>query len=171
MGMPLETILAELGLPAGLALGFRKAARLRDGEVRPFAGVPAMLAGLRALGLRIGVVTGEDRPRTLSILETSGLARLIDAVVTASDAAGKPRPDGLWLCERLLGAGPALAFIGDTAVDLQAAERAGRTPLLASWGGGPRVAVRPGVLELRDPQAALAAVAALVPQPLRRVGA
>jgi phosphoglycolate phosphatase-like HAD superfamily hydrolase len=169
MGMPLESILRELGLPSAMAPCFRKAARLRDARVRPFAGVPAMLGSLRALGLRIGVVTGKDRPRTLSILQTSGLAPLIDATVTASDAAGKPRPDGLWYCERLLGGGPALAFVGDTAVDVEAAENAGRTPLLATWGGGPPLVGRPGLRELPDPEAALVAIAAMARAARHRV--
>ncbi|MFN3656722.1 MAG: HAD family hydrolase [Pseudolabrys sp.] len=170
MGMPLETIVAELGWPVQIVERFRRAARLRDRHVRPFEGVPAMLVCLRAFGLRIGVVTGKDRPRTLAILQTAGLARLVDSVITADDAPGKPRPDGLWECERRLGAGSALAYIGDTAVDVAAAENAGRLPVLATWGGGPRLPSRAELIELADPAEAVALVADLVRPPIRRAG-
>jgi phosphoglycolate phosphatase-like HAD superfamily hydrolase len=170
MGMPLELILDELGLPAEFAFNFRKAARLRDGRIRPFEGISAMLGHMRDAGLRIGVVTGKDRPRTISILETSGLAPLVDAVVTASDAPGKPQPDGLWLCERLLGNEPALAFVGDTVIDMQAAENAGRTPVLAIWGGEPPSTRRPGWIEVLDPRGIMTVIDALKRQPMRRAG-
>jgi len=170
MGMPLESIVIELGWPAELAQSFRRAARARDRHVRPFEGVVDMLGALRALDLRIGVVTGKDRPRTLGILETAGLAGLIDSVVTADDAPGKPQPDGLWECERRLGGGAALAFIGDTAIDIAAAENAGRLPVLATWGGGPHLPGRPDLIELSDPAEAVTLLADLLQPPMRRAG-
>ncbi|MGP9811487.1 HAD family hydrolase [Rhodopseudomonas sp. NSM] len=151
MGMPLEAIVAEFGFPAGFPAAFRAAARNHDHKARAFPGVAAMLQGIRNDAIKIGVVTGKDRPRTLSILAATGLIDLIDAVVTADDAPGKPAPDGLWLCERRLGAGPALAFVGDTAIDLAAARNAGRPAMLAHWGGGPQVADRAGVIEVATP--------------------
>jgi phosphoglycolate phosphatase-like HAD superfamily hydrolase len=161
MGMPLEDIAAELAFPAEFVVRFRNAARLRDGQVRPFDGVVPMLAHMRDFGLRIGVVTGKYRPRTLSILETAGLAKFVDAVVTADDAPGKPRPDGLWLCERLLGTGPALGFVGDTAIDVQAAENAARMSILATWGSGPSLPSRTGVIEVVNPSDVMGVIAAL----------
>ncbi|MBV8751767.1 MAG: HAD family hydrolase [Hyphomicrobiales bacterium] len=152
MGMPLETIVAEFGFPSDFPQVFRAIARAHDPHVRPFEGIPAMLHRLRAMSLRIGVVTGKDRPRALGILETTRLAGLVDAVVTATDAPGKPKPDGLWLCENLLGSGPSLAFVGDTDVDLQAAENAQRLPILATWGGFPLPAPRPEMVSIARPE-------------------
>ncbi|ABD06771.1 HAD-superfamily hydrolase [Rhodopseudomonas palustris HaA2] len=151
MGMPLEAIVAEFGFPSGFPAAFRAAARLHDPKARAFPGVVAMLQHIRSAGLKLGVVTGKDRPRTLSILAATGLIELVDAVVTADDAPGKPAPDGLWLCERRLGAGAALAFVGDTAIDLAAARNAGRIAMLAHWGGGPQVTDRAGVIEVATP--------------------
>ena len=161
MGMPLETIVAEFAFPVDFSRQFRKAARLRDHLVRPFQGVPAMLEQLREFGLLIGVVTGKDRPRSLTIMEATGLVKHVDAIVTASDAPGKPQPDGLWLCERLLGAGPSLAYIGDTTVDLQAARNAGRTPILATWGGLRSEHDQRGVIQVAHPCDIMAVMGAL----------
>ncbi|MBR0865892.1 HAD-IA family hydrolase [Bradyrhizobium diazoefficiens] len=167
MGMPLETIVAEFAFPADFSLHFRKAARLRDHLVRPFQGVPAMLGHMREFGLLIGVVTGKDRLRALTILETTGLVKHIDGIVTASDAPGKPQPDGLWLCEQLLGSGPSLAYIGDTTVDLQAARNAGRTPMLATWGGLRSEHEERGVIQVTHPDEVMAVIGALAGPPKR----
>lgn len=151
MGMPLQAIAAEFGYPDYFSAAFRAAALSRDHLVCAFPGVGAMLRTLRARGFAIGVVTGKDRPRTLKILQATGVAPLVDVVVTANDAPGKPAPDGLWLCERTLGRGPALAFVGDTEIDLAAARRAGRIALLAIWGGSPCTTMPPGVIEVSTP--------------------
>jgi phosphoglycolate phosphatase-like HAD superfamily hydrolase len=160
MGMPLEAVVAEFGFPEGFAAAFRAAARNHDHKARAFTGVAAMLQGIRDAEIKIGVVTGKDRPRTLAILAATGLSEFIDAVVTASDAPGKPAPDGLWLCERLLGTGPALAFVGDTAIDLAAARNAGRAAVLAVWGNGPEVD-RTGVTAAATPAEVAERIAAL----------
>ncbi|KIZ38835.1 MULTISPECIES: HAD-IA family hydrolase [Rhodopseudomonas] len=166
MGMPLEAIVDQFGFPQAFPACFRHHARAHDHKTRAFPGVAAMLHAIRQ-SARIGVVTGKDRPRTLMLLESTGLARYVDAVVSASDAPGKPRPEGLWLCEQRLGAA-ALAFIGDTAIDLLAAHNAGRTAVLASWGGGPPVSARPGVIEIAAPGDVVALLRALDGEPQRQ---
>jgi hypothetical protein len=54
---------------------------------------------------------------------------------------------------------------------MQAAESAGRTPMLATWCGGPPLSNRTELLELADPPSAVAAVAAIMRRPPCRVGA
>jgi len=168
MGMPLEQIVARFGFPASFPACFRGHARAHDHAARPFPGVAAMLRTIRQSAVKIGVVTGKDRPRSISLLQATGLAELIDGVVTASDAPGKPQPDGLWLCERQLGAGAALAYIGDTAIDLQAARNANRTAVLALWGGGPCIQDHAGATEIASPDDFVRLMQVLARAPRRR---
>ena len=136
LGMPLDQIRQELHFPEGFCQLFLETARRLDHEAVPFAGVPDLLAGLKAEGWRVGVVTGKDSARASTILAAGGLARHVDALVGGEAAPrGKPHPDPLWLCEAWLGAGDAVGYIGDTAIDALAAERAGRAFFHAVWDG------------------------------------
>ena len=138
MGKPLATILRELALPAAAARPFNRTAMAMTDQVEMFAGVGEALAALRGAGFRIGVVTGKDRRRARAIVAATGLDGMIDALVTPDDAPGKPDPAGCSLCCALLGTPRPLAYVGDSAVDLDTA-RAARIPaVLAAWGALPR---------------------------------
>jgi phosphoglycolate phosphatase-like HAD superfamily hydrolase len=96
-GMALEEILARLGLPAELAGPFRTAARRMTSRTRLFPGALSLLRVLRARSVRVGVITGKDKARTLATLDHLQISGLIDAVVTPDDPpAPKPSPEGVW---------------------------------------------------------------------------
>lgn len=136
LGLPLHLILEELALPNSMNEIFNRAALKLSAMVRPFPGIPEMLSALVNNGYVIGIVTGKARIRALDILVRTGLLSFIDALVTPDDAPGKPDPAALRYCLQQLGNISEVAFfLGDTAVDMQAAKNAGLKRALAAWGG------------------------------------
>jgi phosphoglycolate phosphatase len=94
------------------------------------------LERLRAAKLKLACVTNTAAAFTKPLLEKSGLAALLDAVVS-SDEVGRRKPHPapfLRACE-LLGVAPAQAcVIGDSANDAEGARAAGCRVLLVTYG-------------------------------------
>jgi HAD superfamily hydrolase (TIGR01509 family) len=92
-----------------------------DGEAR------AVLADLRARGVRTACVTNSPTPVAREILQAAALDRLLDTIVGAGDAPHpKPAPDLLDEALRRLEVPPAAALmVGDSRFDEQAALAAG----------------------------------------------
>ena len=92
-------------------------------------GARALLDGLRAAGLKLGIFTRNAREVTTFTL--ARLALSVDHVVAREDAPPKPDPTGLHdLCARW-GLGPAeVLYVGDYLFDLQAGQNAGIKTLL-----------------------------------------
>lgn len=99
-----------------------------------YPGVPAVLAVVRAAGLRMGIVTGKSR-RSWAV--TSALVSLgpFDVLVFDDDVrAPKPDPHGLELALEHLDVAPNHAvYVGDTMTDLRAARAAGLSPVIVLW--------------------------------------
>jgi phosphoglycolate phosphatase-like HAD superfamily hydrolase len=87
------------------------------------------LTALRLRGLRTAVATSGKRKDFENVVRESGLdiPALVDEVVTGDDVEGsKPEPDLVERARATLGVAPeALAFVGDTPHDGEAARRAG----------------------------------------------
>lgn len=83
------------------------------------------LRDMRAAGLRLGLCT--NRNDTIhEVLRHFGIEDFFSPVMTISQVAPKPAPDGLLEVAKLWGARPdALVFLGDSLVDQQAAAAAG----------------------------------------------
>jgi phosphoglycolate phosphatase len=110
--------------------------RLNGAASRPFPGVVAALEHLRAAKLKLACVTNKAAAFTLPLLQKSGLAPLLDAVVTA-DQVGRRKPDPepcLHACHTLGAAPGETTMVGDSANDAQAARAAGCRVLLVSYG-------------------------------------
>jgi phosphoglycolate phosphatase len=110
--------------------------RLNGRASRPFPGVVEALERMRAANLRLACVTNKAAAFTTPLLEKTGLAPLLDAVVT-SDQVGARKPDPapfLHAC-KLLQVTPAEAMvIGDSANDAEGARAAGCRVLLVTYG-------------------------------------
>ncbi|WP_193100174.1 HAD family hydrolase [Burkholderia sp. Z1] len=94
---------------------------------RIYPEVPPLLARLREQGLAVAIVSSKFRYRIDAILALNGLQALVDVLIGGEDVQRhKPDPEGLVLALARLGvpAGAAI-YVGDHAVDAQAAERAG----------------------------------------------
>lgn len=136
MGMPLDAILAQLGLPAAMAETYRRISRRSIHRIRLYPGALQMVNAARQRFPALGLMTGKDRLRTLEILENFRLRELFDLVVCGDDPfPGKPHPDGLAWMIRRFGVPPgAVAMIGDSSIDITCCLAAGAVPLGALWG-------------------------------------
>jgi phosphoglycolate phosphatase len=110
--------------------------RLNGAASLPFPGVVEGLEAMRAGGLRLACVTNKASRFTVPLLESSGLARFFDAVVT-SDMAGARKPDPavfLHACRLLEVPAAQACVIGDSANDADGARAAGCRFLLVPYG-------------------------------------
>jgi phosphoglycolate phosphatase len=107
-----------------------------------YAAVPALLAELRARGIRTGIVSSRFRYRIEAILHKAELSAAIDRVVGLEDVAEhKPHPAGIHAVLSSLGVESARAlFVGDHLVDAQAAHAAGVRFVGVLSGGTSRAA-------------------------------
>ncbi len=93
-----------------------------------------MLAGLRAAGLPLGIVTGKSR-RSWELTRTRQELGAFDVLVFDDDVKEpKPDPEGLHIALDRLGAAPSAAvYLGDSGSDVEAALAAGVRPAAALW--------------------------------------
>ena len=110
--------------------------RLNGRASRPYPGVVGALERLRAAGLKLACVTNKAAAFTGPLLEKTGLAPLLDAVVSADQVGRrKPHPEPFLHACRLVGVSPDKAVvIGDSANDAEGARAAGCRVLLVSYG-------------------------------------
>lgn len=106
----------------------------------PLPGVPDLLDGLRAAGVRTAVVTSKRRETAALALEHVGIAGRIDVVAALEDTTEhKPDPAPLHHGAEVLGVDPpACVYVGDATVDLLAARAAGMAAVAVTWGAGLR---------------------------------
>lgn len=118
---------------AALAGVHLPALRILPGRAALVAAVPAA---------RQAVVSNKSGAFLRAEIAHLGWDRFFTTAIGAGDApADKPYPDPLWLALERLGAtaGPAVWYVGDTALDMQAARAAGVTAVLlgdAAHDGG-----------------------------------
>lgn len=108
-----------------------------------FPGVKEALAEIRDLGVKMGVVTSKDAPRTKAVLAQLDISF---ASVQSPNGRfrGKPAPDHLLVAMAEAGEDPAdTIFVGDMETDWHAACRAGIDYVHAGWGYGEPLASIP----------------------------
>ncbi|MDD2420662.1 MAG: HAD-IA family hydrolase [Heliobacteriaceae bacterium] len=110
--------------------------RHHDAHTRLFAGSREILAALRQVGKRTGVVTGKRRQAAQRSLLYTGIRPLLDVLVGADDVPQpKPQPDSLMQAMNTLQIGPeASVYIGDGRFDIEAAHNAGIPCIAVAWG-------------------------------------
>ncbi|WP_200306367.1 HAD family hydrolase, partial [Paracraurococcus ruber] len=110
--------------------------------LRPMPGAAGAIAAVAARGLPQGVISNKQGPLLRAEAAHLGWDRHFGALLGAGDAAAdKPDPAPFRLALAALGqaAGPAVWYVGDTALDMQAARAAGCTAVLlgdAAHDGG-----------------------------------
>lgn len=135
-------------------------------HVTPLPGAAATLGQARELGLSLAVVSNKTGRFLRREAEALGWSAHFATLVGAGDTeADKPDPAPMRRALAALGlqAGPQVWYVGDTALDMQAARNAGMLPVLigdAAHDGGPERA-RP-TLHLSDHAALQALLARLV---------
>ncbi|MCL3818598.1 HAD family hydrolase [Aeromicrobium wangtongii] len=110
-----------------------------------FAGVAAALDDIASEGVPLGLVTSKARGRVELDMETSGIGRRFDVVVTGDDVArAKPDPEGVRTAVAAARASTAdVVLVGDTSADLRAGRAAGVRVVHAGWGYGDAKALSP----------------------------
>lgn len=105
-------------------------------SVDPYPGIVALLAELRAAGVRVAVATNSDSRSAGVVLGAHGLDALFDAIVTVDLVRGpKPDPASILLAVERLGVQPGeVVFVGDSSADMVAARAAGALAVAAGWG-------------------------------------
>ena len=131
---------------AGVELRELDRGALRDAllaalRFRPFGEVPGALAGLRAAGHRLVVVSNWD-VSLHDMLRTTGLDRLVDGAISSAEAGErKPAPGifrrALALAGATDGDGPALHAGDSLEFDVAGAVAAGLRPVLVARDGVP----------------------------------
>ena len=99
-------------------------------------GAADILRQLKVLGVRHAVCSNKPRGFSEQLLDYLGLANSVDVLLGPEDVkAPKPAPDMLLLGLDRLGATPDIAlFVGDMAVDIQAARGAGLKVAVVATG-------------------------------------
>ena len=99
---------------------------------------PEALDELQSHGLALAVLTNKPQRASAEILERLDLSRWFFQVIGGDTAAGrKPDPAGLLTIAKTARAAPfETLLVGDSAIDLQTAHRAGSAICLARYGFG-----------------------------------
>ncbi len=105
-------------------------------QVRPYDGIPELLEGLKARGIRIAVLSNKPHPRTVENIETVFGAGYFDVV--AGEQPGiprKPDPAGVVRILDQLGVRPEeCLYFGDTNTDMRTGLGAGLITVGVAWG-------------------------------------
>ena len=103
----------------------------------PYAGIPELLAHLRAAGVRLAVVSNKG-DFAVQELVSRQFPGTFDAILGENEAAGirkKPAPDMVEAALERMGAGrDGLVYVGDSEVDVQTAANVGCPCVSCTWG-------------------------------------
>ncbi len=161
IGLSLKETLIALAGPehAGRLRAFHDAFVSKADEVmtpltRLLEPTPGVLRTLRAWGLKLAICTNKYRYRVEDILRCNGLEGAVDVIIGADDVSyGKPHPEPLERAMAALGVAPNEAlYVGDSAADAEAAQRAGVAFVAVRSGCTPHEALEafPRLAELDD---------------------
>jgi phosphoglycolate phosphatase len=97
------------------------------GNLLALGDVSGTFRSLQEAGLRLAIVSSDDRSTVDSAIEALSIGSLLDAVVTGDEGLdAKPAPAALFEAARRLGVEPVrLLYVGDSWVDAEAARAAG----------------------------------------------
>ena len=104
-------------------------------SVSCFTGIMELLRSLTSLEIILGTVTSRNAADTFSLLGAAGIRTYMQVIVTWGHyRAAKPSPACLVVALRKTGKPPSkTAYVGDQAVDILAARRAGILAVGAIW--------------------------------------
>jgi phosphoglycolate phosphatase len=106
--------------------------------VKPLGDVAGLFRRLADAGIRIAIVTSDDRAATLATLPVLGIEPYIAGMVCGDDpVANKPAPDALLRLARELDVPPSrMMMVGDTIGDMMMGGAAGTCRLAVLSGAG-----------------------------------
>lgn len=142
IGLPLESAFRQLSGfdppdSAKASTTYRELFRGLDfREVKPFEGMPELVAGCRSRGFPIAVASSRGHATLDPMLQSLGLMEHLSLVVDHEDAGTeKPDPEMLHIAARAFGIDSRrLVMIGDTRFDIQMGKNAGSATIGVTWG-------------------------------------
>ena len=133
-GQPLKKFL--LDLPPAIRESFRddfRSVAHSYSDLKFHHGVESLLRDIR---IPKAIVTGKERPGLEKVIETVGLERYFEVMVSSSDVERpKPSPDGILHALHRLGVEASLnsCYVGDTVIDMESALAAGLVGIGVGW--------------------------------------
>ena len=115
-------------------------------QVRPYEGIPELLAGLKEKGIKIAVLSNKPHAETVNVVKTLFGRGYFDVIEGQREGmAIKPSPEGVYRILGQLGL-PAedILYLGDTATDMKTGKGAGAFTLGALWGFRDRAELEAG---------------------------
>ncbi len=105
-------------------------------QVKPYDGIPELLAALKERGLKTAVLSNKPHAQTLEVIYTLFGKNFFDAIRGQMDGVPiKPDPAGVFSILEEFGLTAAeLLYLGDTATDMKTGKSAGAFTVGALWG-------------------------------------
>ncbi len=105
-------------------------------QVKPYSGIPELLAALKEKGLKIAVLSNKPHDQTIDVIETLFGKGYFDIIQGQKDALPiKPDPAGVFaILKQLNLTAEDILYLGDTATDMKTGKSAGAFTVGALWG-------------------------------------
>ena len=105
-------------------------------QVKPYEGIPELLAELKKRNILTAVFSNKPHPNTCKVIHDLFGEGVFDAVQGQHDKiARKPSPDGVFLIGEKLGVQISdMLYVGDTNTDMQTGKGAGAFTVGVLWG-------------------------------------
>lgn len=105
-------------------------------QVKPYEGIPELLAELKKRGIRIAVLSNKPHAQTIDVIETLFGKGYFDVIRGQKEGVPiKPDPGGVFaILEQLDLKAEDILYLGDTATDMRTGKSAGAFTVGALWG-------------------------------------
>lgn len=105
-------------------------------HVKPYDGIPELIAALKKRGLKIAVLSNKPHAETVNVIETLFGKGCFDSIQgQRENVAIKPSPEGVFLILEEFGmTAEEILYLGDTATDMKTGKSAGAFTVGDLWG-------------------------------------
>lgn len=115
-------------------------------RVRPYEGIPELLATLKAQNMKIAVLSNKPHAETVNVIETLFGKGYFDVIQGQKEGVAiKPSPEGVYrILEQMNLTAADILYLGDTATDMKTGKGAGAFTVGALWGFRERTELEEG---------------------------
>lgn len=115
-------------------------------QVKPYEGIPELIAGLKERGIKIAVLSNKPHEETVNVIETLFGEGCFDSIQGQKEnVAIKPSPEGVFQILKVLElTAEEILYLGDTATDMKTGKSAGAYTVGALWGFRDRTELEEG---------------------------
>lgn len=105
-------------------------------QVKPYDGIPELIAALKQKGIKTAVLSNKPHAETVNVIETLFGKGCFDSIQGQKEnVAIKPSPEGVFLILEEFGmTAEEILYLGDTATDMKTGKSAGAFTVGALWG-------------------------------------